>query len=267
MSATSATSVSSPSPSSITAETQSNILAWKHLPVDVRLCVMSHLSLTDAHQLTLAHPKSEHRAHFRRRVRELFRLRNLWVTSSEPSVPTYSNPIHLRSPNARFALSPTEFSELVRLPLGGTQMQIIPSSISELRNLRMLDASHCALQLLPESLAQCVKLRCLSLGANELVEFPEVVLKLPALIRLHLQWNPITSLPKLGWHGMKSLVRISLYGCELQGELPSELCQFLETPVPTGQVRSANFECNKYDGSEAERVFGQFPKLKRNISM
>lgn len=232
---------------------------WTDLPLDLRLSIITHLPLSSALSLHSASPTRASRLLLRARIARLKPLRDAWVLASQPALRSYSNPSNLRSVAARRALSPAEFTHLTRLPLGGVCLRSL-AAVSELRGLRVLDASRNSLSDVPDEIAACTQLRTLHLGRNRLTAFPDVVLKLPELRTLLLHHNWIRDLPH-EWVEVKQLCRLGLFDCDIRGALPEQLCQMLGTQTETRKRRSANLQRNRFDEGAVAGLFRRFPLL------
>lgn len=234
--------------------------SWYDLILDVRILILSSLSLTDAISLNTAYPSPAQTKHINYRLDAVRPLHEAWVKASQPALRSYSNPQGLRTKAARAALSLAEFSELSCLPLSGANLTSL-RGISEFRNLRLLDVSHNSLQHVSAELGACQQLRVLDLGKNKLESFPDVILKLPQLRTLLLYSNSIPILPE-NWDHLPYLHRIGLFDCGITGSLPEQLCSMLGTQTDQCRCRSANLQMNKLDRRTIDNLFSKFPKME-----
>lgn len=233
---------------------------WIHLPEDIRVRILSLLSLSDAYNFNMAHPHPAHSQAIRTRIKALVALRIAWVNSSQNALPSYANPPHLASKSRRAALLPTQFTQLTTLTLRHSNLTTL-GPIHEFPKLRVIDASRNALTSLPPSIAACSSIRVLDLGFNNFRYFPSIVMRLPHLCTLLLYNNPLLSLPSNHWLASSHLHRLGLFGCRLTGTLPDELCKWLVTPTTKGRYRLANCDQNDLDREAVAHLFQQFPKL------
>src|SRR5947207_962649 len=71
----------------------------------------------------------------------------------------------------------------------------LPTSIGELRQLRLLNLSHNRLSVLPDSIGHLAQLRILNLSDNRLAALPESLRNLRSLGELYLHGNPGLGIP------------------------------------------------------------------------
>lgn len=242
------------------------VTKWTSLPDDIRLRILFDLPLPDAFNANLAFPTRENSLAIRKRIDAIRPLRDAWIRANPAALPSYANPPHLKSREARVAALPLDFILLKTLTIRHADATSL-SGIHEFTQLHVLDASHNHLTSLPKSITQCAELRVLHLGFNRLKHFPRLVKQLPRLCTLLLPNNPITTLPSRNWLDMTYLYRLGLFNCELSGPLPEELCKWLNTRTTHGRQRSANLQSNKFDAMSRADLFTDFPHLTKSILM
>lgn len=232
---------------------------WYHLPPDLHHKILTNLPLPDALSLSEASPSPDTRSHIRYRIATLKPLRDAWVHSKGVSLRTYANPPHLRTNAERAALPPSAFAALHVLPVPFSALTHL-TGVSELHQLRVLDASGNNLTDIPFELSTCKKLRVLNLGQNSLTAFPDVVLSLPELRTLLLHQNWIRRLPE-DWSVVTHLYRLGLYDCGIRAPLPRMLCGMLGTITDGCRRRSANLQRNLIDCQGFQILFREFPLM------
>lgn len=236
---------------------------WRALPDDIRLSVLSNLSLDDAVAFNLACPDVLHSRHIRKRIRRLSALRTAWVHSEQSALPSYANPPHLRSSSARSALSPVEFTHVTTLTLQNCQITSL-AGVHELSALRVLDASNNRLTDVPDGIIRCSGLRVINLGNNQFTHVPPVLMELTSMCTLLMHYNPITYLPD-DWSALDQLYRLGLFECRLSGSLPDTLCELLSTKTAEGRRRTANLQHNSVEDDDVRKLFQRFPSLCHSI--
>ena len=90
-----------------------------------------------------------------------------------------------------------DLKSLAKLRLESNKLTWLPVSITQLQNLMYLHLQNNQLNALPDSIGDLKHLEILSLDSNRLISLPESVGSLN-LIRLHLDSNLLTSIPRLG---------------------------------------------------------------------
>ncbi|CAN8073621.1 unnamed protein product [Agarophyton chilense] len=232
-----------------------------HLPLDVRRLILHRLPLPDALNFCAALPDPDHSQLVRQRVARLRPLRDAWVRSA-PGARLFRDEPHLRTRNQRAALSPALFARLNVLRCSSPLSDI--SAVSELRDMQLLDLSHCRLRHIPSAIRHCTQLRFLNLSHNSLKAFPISVLLLPKLETLLLHFNNIPELPS-DWGNVPYLHRLGLHGCGVQGPLPDQLCRMLGTYTEHRASRSANLRGHGLDDTCILALFRRFPNLSSSL--
>lgn len=238
-------------------------VTWKSLPDDVRILILSHLSLPDAFNVNIAHPHPAHSSTIRQRIKALQTLRNAWVESQPNPLPSRDNPPHLSTRSERASLPPALFTQIKVLTLRQTKLASL-GPIHEFPNLRIIDAAHNMLSTLPSSIVTCKTLRVLDLGFNRFQHFPSSVMHLPRLCTLLLYNNPLSSLPSENWSAFSHLRLLGFGNCQLTA-LPNQFCEWLTTQTQHGRFRSADFEGNNIDPEAIAKLFRTFPRLSAAI--
>lgn len=236
---------------------------WPSLLSDVKLVILSRLSLPDAISLNEASPHPVQTRYIRTRISKLRHLRNAWVNATQPALRSYANPTHFSTKPQRALASVSTFCSLVCLPISGTKVKSL-TGIAELKHLRVLDVSHNHLNDVPTELSICKQLRVVHLGKNQLTSFPNVVMQLPELRTLLLHHNKIRTLPT-DWTNVPYLYRLGLFDCAIEGYIPEQLCKVLGTQTAQKRSRTANLRRNRFDPEFMAAVFMRFPKLTTAI--
>ena len=144
-------------------------------------------------------------------------LKTIWLDCANPLFLSAGLPKNLEKLHINFAKTisfPEEITacaSLRLLELSG--ISELPSEISKLENLEVLQIDRSGLETLPDSLASLTKLKKLSLRNQRLLnKLPEVVFKLENLEELDLSGTALLELPpKL--RQMKNLKSINISGC------------------------------------------------------
>ena len=114
----------------------------------------------------------------------------------------------------------------IKLDLDGSAIEALPSSIENLRGLRLLNLRLCNnLVSLPESICNLKSLRTLSCsGCSNLRELPEIRENMENLVMLDLDGSAIEGLPS-SIENLQGLQFLSLTQCNNLRSLPSSICE------------------------------------------
>ncbi|MES2824834.1 MAG: leucine-rich repeat domain-containing protein [Pseudomonadota bacterium] len=121
---------------------------------------------------------------------------------------------------------------LTYLSIRGRMTQL-PESIAKLKKLQMLYLSMNPIKQLPTSFSQLTNLRYVDLSFTELEHFPEVLLSLPELRKLALGHNFFTEIPA-DINKLTHLIELDLSGAEITS-LPDTMVDMKQLTISTGQ--------------------------------
>jgi Leucine-rich repeat (LRR) protein len=107
------------------------------------------------------------------------------------------------------------------LKLNELQIPALPTTVGELKGIKILYLQNNALTSLPDEFANLTQLDTLNLDKNALTSFPEVLTRLPKLATLSLAHNQLKEIPvEIG--KLKNLTTLNLYNNQLS-TLPEEI--------------------------------------------
>uniref|UniRef100_A0A061SEL3 Leucine-rich repeat family protein isoform 2 n=2 Tax=Tetraselmis sp. GSL018 TaxID=582737 RepID=A0A061SEL3_9CHLO len=115
-----------------------------------------------------------------------------------------------------------ETQELGKLIASHNKLSCLPSAISNLTSLTVLDLGHNSLTELPEALLELEQLKVLDVSANNLRALPEGMGELRSLVRLLCDKNRLLELPTTLGADQHELADVSAQGNEI-GQLPPGL--------------------------------------------
>jgi Leucine-rich repeat (LRR) protein len=97
-----------------------------------------------------------------------------------------------KSRNSGFIMKNRQIQEL---SVGEVNLQQLPESIGNLKNLKKIHIISTSLSSLPDSFKNLASLEELNLSENNFSTLPDVIGKLSSLKKLWLDWNPLKNLP------------------------------------------------------------------------
>ncbi|CAL2279207.1 unnamed protein product [Prunus armeniaca] len=136
------------------------------------------------------------------------------------------------------------FPKLQTFNLYGNQFSgTIPSTIFNLSTLQNIDLSANKLSgAIPREIGNLTMLKGIYLDSNNFNEIPKEIGFLHQLEKLYVQFNALKGTVPVVIFNMSSLTTLALYGNNLSGGLPDNICQYL----PSLQI--LNFGRNQFDG-------------------